>query len=249
MGLFDTKQLSNTNQVQQSSATVNATPWGNTTKPWNSLLGQIGGTLKQPAINADSQAGYGMLRTLAGQGMGPQYGQANDYISSLFQQAQQPIDMNPYQDSVIAPMAQRATAGALSQASAAGRYGSNASTQGTAQAVSDATMPYLSQEWNNAQGRRTANQGLALQASGLLPMLQQLQYAPAQALIQAGQAQDASIWDRFKNAGSILGVAGQQGGTKTSTGTTATSGAGSTVKPSSPLQDVAGIGGILGTFF
>jgi hypothetical protein len=191
MGLFDQKQLSNTNQVQQSSATVNATPWGSTTKPWNSLLGQIGSTLKQPAINGDSQAGYGMLRNLAGQGMSPQFGQANDYLSSLFQQAQQPIDMNPYQDAVINPMAQRATAGALSQASAAGRYGSNASTQGTAQAVSDATMPYLSQEWNNAQGRRTANQGLAMQGMGMLGQLQQMQYMPAQALLQAGQMQDA----------------------------------------------------------
>jgi hypothetical protein len=181
--------------------------------------------------------------------MSPQFGQANDYLSSLFQQAQQPIDMNPYQDAVINPMAQRATAGALSQASAAGRYGSNASTQGTAQAVSDATMPYLSQEWNNAQGRSTANQGLAMQGMGMLGQLQQMQYMPAQALLQAGQMQDQSIWDRFKNAGSILGVAGQQGGTKTSTGTTATSGAGSTLKPSSPLQDVAGVGGILGTFF
>jgi hypothetical protein len=190
-----------------------------------------------------------MLRNLAGQGMGPQFGQANDYLSSLFQQAQQPIDMNPYQDSVINPMAQRATAGALSQASAAGRYGSNASTQGTAQAVSDATMPYLSQEWNNAQGRRTANQGLAMQGMGMLCRVAADAVHARTGALQAGQMQDQSIWDRFKNAGSILGVAGQQGGTKTSTGTTATSGAGSTLKPSTPLQDVAGIGGILGTFF
>jgi hypothetical protein len=84
----------------------------------------------------------------------------------LFQQAQQPVSMNPYQDQVVNPMAQKATASALSQASMSGRYGSNASTQNVAQNVTDAVMPYMSQEWNNAQARHTANQGLAMQGMG-----------------------------------------------------------------------------------
>src|SRR5207244_3101431 len=83
-------------------------------------------------------------------GMGPQFDQANNYLSGLFQQAQQPIDMNPYNDAVVNPMAQKATAGGLSQASMSGSYGSNAATQTVAQDATNATMRFLRQEWNNA---------------------------------------------------------------------------------------------------
>lgn len=249
MGLFDKTTNTTGQNVQQSTANVTSTPYGPTQGAFNTLIGGVNKNLKyQPAINADSQQGYGLLRNLAGQGLGPQYDQANGYLSSLFQQAQQPVSMSPYQDAVVNPMAQKATASALSQASMSGRYGSNASTQNVAQNVTDAVMPYMSQEWNNAQARHTANQGLAMQGMGMLPQLQQMQYMPAQALIQSGQMQDQSIWDRFKNAGSILGVAGQMGGTKTSTGTTIQNNAGTQKTPSTALQDVAGIGGIFGSF-
>jgi hypothetical protein len=195
--LFGKTTNTTANNITQSNASVTATPYGNSVKPWNGLLGRVNNQVKAPYFNEDSQQGYGMLRSLAGQ---PVQGldQANGFLSGLFQQAQAPVDMNPYQNQVVNPMAQKATASALSQASMSGRYGSNASTQNVAQNVTDAVMPYMSQEWNNAQARHTANQGLAMQGMGILPMLQQMRMLPAQTLLQSGQMQDQSIQDRLE---------------------------------------------------
>ena len=89
MGLFDKTTNTTANNTTQSTAQVTATPWSMTEGPFKTLIGAVNKNLKyQPAINADSQAGYDMIRNLANQGMGPQFDQANGFLSSLFQQAQ-----------------------------------------------------------------------------------------------------------------------------------------------------------------
>jgi hypothetical protein len=275
MGLFDKTTNTTGSNITQNTATATATPYKAVVKPLNTLVNKVNKAVAQP-VNADLTQGMSLLRNLATQ-PNQQLEQGNSYLSGLLANggmsqgmqdvasylrpmASGPINMSPYAGQVAGLASQNATTGALAQASASGRYGSNAATGGAVQASMDAQMPYLSQEWNAANQRQQqaqsllANlyqgaQGSALNGMQMLPGLDQMKYAGATALMQGGQAMDNSIWDRFKNATSIYGIAGQQGGTKTSSGTSIDNRTGTQNTPSSTLQDVAGIGGIVGSLW
>jgi hypothetical protein len=239
MGLFDKTTNTVGNNISQNTATATATPWGASEAPWQSLLGQLGGAMGAPG-NAYFNQGLGMLGKLAG-GSDPYLKQAGSTAMNLASGAELG-QMNPALQGMLNQQAQTIAGKVGGQASAMGRFGSNASTQNMVQDIAQANNPLILQNFQNNQQRQ-------MQALGMLPALSQMRYAPSQALMQGGLAQEQSYWDRLKNSGSILGVAGQMGGTKTSSGTAIDNKTGTSNTPSSALQDVAGIGGIIGSLW
>lgn len=136
------------------------------------------------------------------------------------------LNSNPYLMASLNKGADEIALRSNMSAAGAGRYGSGAAAKTTADSLSNYYNQGLMQNYENERGRQ-------MQSAALAPTIEQLRYAPAQALMGVGsayegktqQALDDAInrwnayqsrpWEQLGRANSILTGSGALGGTQT----------------------------------